>query len=97
MYDTGTVVCIVINNIINHALNDILTFSGVLSLEAATEPRHESPWPRDHGIYNFGRSFLGYHYYVLRLPDVSLGLGTLIFKQMYKSFYYHVYVAYPVS
>lgn len=53
-------------------------------MNIAAKPKHKSPWPRGHGIYSFGRSFLGYHYYVRRLPDVCLGHGELIFKQMYK-------------
>lgn len=34
------------HNIINRALNDMLTFSGVLSIEVATEPKYKSPCPR---------------------------------------------------
>ena len=38
-----------------------------------------TPSPRGHKIYNFGRPFLGHHYYILNLSDLCLGVEKLIF------------------
>ena len=37
-------------------------------------PKHKNPCPRGHEIYNFGRPFLGHHYYIplLSLSDLCL-------------------------
>ena len=38
--------------------------------------------PGGHEIYNFGRPFLGHHYYILSLSDLSLGVEKKIFKEI---------------
>ena len=39
-----------------------------------------NPCPRDHEIYNFGRSFLGYYYIILSLSELCLEVEKKIFK-----------------
>ena len=36
-----------------------------------------------HEIYNFGRSFLGHHYFILSLSDLCLGVEKMIFIGTY--------------
>ena len=36
-------------------------------------PLNTNPCPKDHEIYNFGRPFLGPHYYTPSLSDLYLG------------------------
>ena len=38
-----------------------------------------NPCPRDHEIYNFGRSFLGYYYIILSLSELCLEVEKKIF------------------
>ena len=33
-------------------------------------PQHKNPYPGGHEIYNFGRPFLGHHYYLLSLYEL---------------------------
>ena len=35
--------------------------------------------PGGHEIYNFGRPFLGHHYYILSLSDLYLGVEKNVF------------------
>ena len=42
---------------------------------------HKDPWPKGHESYNFGRPFLGHHFYTLSLSDLCLGALKKIFKQ----------------
>ena len=42
----------------------------------------QEPLPRGHEIYNFGRPFLGHHYYILGLSDLCLGVEKNIFKEI---------------
>ena len=35
-------------------------------------------------IYNFGRPFLGHHYYILGLSDQCLGVEKKIFREIYQ-------------
>ena len=44
----------------------------------------QEPLPRGHEINNFGRPFLGHHYYILGLSDVCLVLKKLIVTEMIK-------------
>ena len=44
-------------------------------------------------IYNFGRSFLGHHYYTLSLSDLKLGAEKKILKEI-KHSYYMTYLIY---
>ena len=46
--------------------------------------------PRGHEIYNFGRPFLGHHYYILGLSDKCPGVGKKIFKEVQQ-----FYTSYP--
>ena len=50
-------------------------------------PQHKNPCLGGHEIYNFGRPFLGHHYYILSLFDVCLGEEKKIFKEI-MHFYY---------
>ena len=40
-----------------------------------TTPQHKNPCPGGYEIYNFGRPFLGYHYYTLSLSRSDLCPG----------------------
>ena len=42
-------------------------------------PEHKNPCPRGHEIYNFGRPFLGHHYYIFGLSDQCLRVEKKIF------------------
>ena len=55
-------------------------------------PVHKNPCPRGHEIYNFGRPFLGHHYYILGLSDLCLGIEKNIFKEIMQ-FHYMTYMA----
>ena len=57
-------------------------------------PQHKNPYPRGHEIYNFGRPFLGHHYYIHGLSDVCLGVEKKIFKEI-MHFHYITYMATP--
>ena len=50
--------------------------------------------PRGHEIYNFGKPFLGYHYYKPGLSDLCLGGEKKIFKEII-NFSYITYTATP--
>ena len=50
--------------------------------------------PRVMNIYNFGRLFLGYHYYTLSLSDLCLGVEKKILKKII-NFHYMTYLATP--
>ena len=43
-------------------------------------PQHNNLWPGGHIIYNFGRPFLGHHYYISGLSYLCLGVEK-IFKK----------------
>ena len=43
-------------------------------------------------IYNFGRSFLGHHYYILGLSDLCLEVEKKIFKEI-MHFHFMTYMA----
>ena len=45
-------------------------------------------------IYNFGRPFLGHHYYTLGLSDQCLGVEKKIFKEIMQ-FHYMTYIVTP--
>ena len=45
-------------------------------------PQYKNPCPRGHGIYNFGRLFLGHHNYILSLSVLCLEIEKNIFKVM---------------
>ena len=53
-------------------------------------PQHKNPCPGGHEIYNFGRPFLGYHYYILGLSDQCLGVEKKIFQEIHQ-----FYIFYP--
>ena len=42
---------------------------------------HKNHCLRGHEIYNFGRPFLGHHYYILGLSDLCLGEEKKIYKK----------------
>ena len=44
---------------------------------------HIDPCTRDHEIYNFGRPFLGHHYYKLSLSDPCPGVRKKTFKDIH--------------
>ena len=45
-------------------------------------PMHKNSCPRGYEIYNFGRPFLGHHYYKLSLSDLCLKVEKKIFKEI---------------
>ena len=55
-------------------------------------PEHKNPCPRGDEIYNFGRHFLGYHYYIFGLSDLCLGVEKKIVKETMQ-FHYMTYMA----
>ena len=55
-------------------------------------PLHKNPCPRGHEIYNFGRPFLGHHYYILGLSDLCQRAEKKIFKEIMQ-FNYMTYLA----
>ena len=54
----------------------------------------QKPLPRGHENYNFGRPFLGHHYYIISLSDQCLGVEKKISKEM-MHFHYMTYMATP--
>ena len=40
-------------------------------------PLHKNPCLRGHKIYNFGKVFLGHHYYILGLSDLCVGVEKI--------------------
>ena len=44
-------------------------------------PLHKYPCPGGNEIYNFGRPFLGYHYYRLRFYGLCPGVEKIFFKE----------------
>ena len=57
-------------------------------------PLHKNPCSRGHEIHNFGRPFLGHHYYILGLSDLCLGIEKKIFKEIMQ-FHNMTYMATP--
>ena len=55
-----------------------------------TMPQCKNSCPKGHKIYNFGRPFLGHHYYILSLSDLCLGADKKIFKEI-MHFHYVIY------
>ena len=53
-------------------------------------PHHNNLCPRGQGIYNFGRPFLGHHYYIISFSDLYLGVEK-ISKQNYAFLLYDLY------
>ena len=51
-----------------------------------TTPLHKNRCPRGHEIYNFGKPFLAYHYYILGLSDLCLVVEKKIFLKKYSNF-----------
>ena len=49
----------------------------------------KNPCPGGHEIYNFGRPFLGQHYYIHSLSDLCLGIKIFFKGLMY--FHYDLY------
>ena len=47
-------------------------------------PWHKNLYPRAHEIYNFGRPFLGHHYYKLSLYGPCPGENNKIFKEIHQ-------------
>ena len=45
-------------------------------------PEHKNLCPWGHEIKNFGRPFLGHHYYILSLYDLCLVEEKKIFKEI---------------
>ena len=44
-------------------------------------PLQKNPLPEGHKIYNFGRHFLGYHYYTINLSEPCPNLEKIFLKQ----------------
>ena len=49
-------------------INIIQTFTPPPLLVSPT-PQHKNHYPAGHEIYNFGKPFLGHHYFILNLFD----------------------------
>ena len=64
----------------------------ILHFHYMAMPQHKNPCPRDHEIDNFGRPFLGQHYYILSLSDLCLGVEKKISKEILH-FHYMTYMA----
>ena len=47
-------------------------------------PQHMNPCTKGHEIYNFGKTFLDHHYYILSLSDLCLGVEKEIFKETHQ-------------
>ena len=47
-------------------------------------PWHKNPCPGGHEIYNFGRPFLGHHYYTLSFYGSCMGVEKEIFKEIHQ-------------
>ena len=47
-----------------------------------TMAQYKNSCPKGHKIYNFGRPFLGHHYYILSLSDLCMGADKKIFKEI---------------
>ena len=45
-------------------------------------PYYHNPCTERHEIYNFGRPFLGHHYYALSLPESCLRVDMKIFEEI---------------
>ena len=57
-------------------------------------PLQKNPCRGGSEIYNFGRPFLGNHYYILGLFDLCQGVEKKILKEK-MHFYYMTYMAKP--
>ena len=58
-------------------------------------PQHQNPCPGGHDSYNFGRPFLGHHYYyLLSLSDLCPRVKKKVFKEI-MHFHYMTYMATP--
>ena len=64
----------------------------ILQFYNVTMPKHKNPCPVGHGIYNFGRPFFGYHYFMLSFSYLCQGEEKKIFKQI-MHFHYMPYMA----
>ena len=59
-------------------------------------PQPKNPCSKSHQIYNFGKPFLGHHYYILSFKsDLCLGVEKKIFKEI-MHFYYMTNMAMPL-
>ena len=47
-------------------------------------PQRKNPCPWGHEINNFGRPFLGHHYYILSMSDLCLGVEKKIFQEIHQ-------------
>ena len=54
----------------------------------------QEPPPRGNEIYNFARSFIGHHNYVLPFSDLCLGVEKEIFKEI-MHLHYMTYMVMP--
>ena len=57
-------------------------------------PERKNPCPGGHESYNFGRPFLGHHYYILSLSDLYLGVEKKFLKEI-MHFHYMTNMAKP--
>ena len=54
----------------------------ILHVHYLTTPQHKNPCSGDNSIYNFGKLFLGHHYYTLNLSDLCLSEEKKILKEI---------------
>ena len=57
-------------------------FSLYITYMVTPMTNHKNPCPTCHEIYNFGITFLGYHYYTLSLSESCLEVEKKIFKEI---------------
>ena len=50
-------------------------------------PYHKNICPGGHEMYNFGRPFLGHHYYIISLSDLCLGIENIFYEVLVHQFY----------
>ena len=75
-------------------VKEIMHFHYMTYMYMAT-PQHKNPCPGGHEIYNFGRPFLGHHYYSLGLYDLRLGVEKKMVKEI-MHFHYLTYMTTPL-
>ena len=54
----------------------------------------QNPYPEGHEIHKLGRPFLGFHYLILSLSELCMGVEKNIFKRN-DAFHYITYMATP--
>ena len=72
---------------LTHALVKTRRGEEILQVQYMTMPQHKNPLPVGNQIYNFGRLFLGHHYYTLSLFYLCLSEEKIFFKEIMQIHY----------